>query len=667
MSKKLESNLLSGICNVMVTLIPIPIISGIFALLSHAFSITGNHSISSNLFFAYRTVQDLYPVLLCVYFSLFLCNKYKISRALVITPSILVMFILSDLLMVDNNQINLMQTFMSSAVFISIVIPIFIAKTLRKINDMGLFFRSNLPLAIEQTMNLVIWTICMITTFVIGFYSVYVLFSSIYDLLSEFFEEQSWEVPEYLSLVTYVILKNMFWFFGVNGGNFIGTYESYAPDGSVILTSFIDQYSSIGGSGSTLSLVICMILSANERYRTVGAISLVLSIFNINELVIFGVPIMLNPFMMIPFMLAPVVELSLSYYLLEFGVIEPVYESYSWMMPVFYNTYIFNGWASNEMLVQLLNLVIGMLIYYPFFRRISRLTLNSSSKVTNDKFFDYEDSRQSVGVSDVVGQINKNISAQRRIEKLQSTGSFELFYQPIFDNNSREVVSAEALIRHKSIEGVITPPTFISDFQLTGMIVDLDLWVINRALSDVNSLQKSSKAEIENISINVSPSTFLSGNFKKEFVDIVNKNNFDYRKITLEITEDVLINNESRTVLQISELRDLGVSIALDDFGSGYSSLGYLSKYTFDKVKIDRILTKNVDSSIGQEIFTLTIQMVKALGAITVVEGVENRSQLNLINNLGPCLVQGYYFYKPMDLTSFVNLLNLGSKREVYK
>ncbi|MCG9555554.1 EAL domain-containing protein [Vibrio sp. Isolate31] len=667
MSKKLESNLLLGICNVMVTLIPIPIISGCFALLSHAFSITGNHSISSNFFLAYRTVQDLYPVLLCVYFSLFLCNKYKISRALLITPSISVMFILSDLLMVDKNQINLMQTFMSSAVFISIVIPIFIAKTLRKINDMDLFFRSNLPLAIEQTMNLVIWTICIITTFVIGFYTVYVLFSAIYDLSSEFFEEQSWEVPEYLRLVTYIMLKNMFWFFGVNGGNFIGTYESYAPDGSVILTSFIDQYSSIGGAGSTLSLVICMILSANERYRTVGAISLVLSIFNINELVIFGVPIMLNPLMMIPFMLAPVVELSLSYYLLEFGVIEPVYESYSWMMPVFYNTYIVNGWASSEMLVQLLNLVIGMLIYYPFFRRISRLTLNASSKVTNDKFFDYEDSRQSVGVSDVVGQINKNISAQRRIEKLQSTGSFELFYQPILDNNSRQVVSAEALIRHKSIEGVITPPTFISDFHLTGMIVDLDLWVINRALSDVNSLQKSSKAEIENISINVSPSTFLSGNFKKEFVDIVNKNNFDYRKITLEITEDVLINNESRTVLQISELRDLGVSIALDDFGSGYSSLGYLSKYKFDKVKIDRILTKNVDSSIGQEIFTLTIHMVKALGAITVVEGVENRSQLNLIKDLGPCLVQGYYLYKPMDLTSFVNIFNLGRKREVYK
>tara|TARA_Y100001960_G_C14770033_1_gene879365 strand:+ start:1215 stop:2873 length:1659 start_codon:yes stop_codon:yes gene_type:complete len=548
---------------------------------------------------------------------------------------------------------------MSSAVFISIVIPLLIANSLRKINDMNLFVRSNLPLAIEQTMNLIIWTICMITIFALGFYVFYMIFCNIYDLCSNFLDRQHWKVPEYVSLVTYVIIKNITWFFGVNGSNFIPMYESYSPDDSVIITSFIDQYSSIGGSGSTLSLVICMILSSNERYRTVGAISLVLSIFNINELVIFGVPIMLNPLMMIPFMLAPIVELLFAYSLLEVGIIEPVYESYSWMMPAFYNTYVLNGWMSNEMLVQFINLMIGIVIYYPFFRKINRLTSNSSSNKTNDKFFDYEDSRQIVGISDVVGQVNKNINAQRNIEKLQSTGSFELFYQPIFSNESNEIVSAEALIRHKSRDGRITPPTFISDFYLTGMIVDLDMWVINRALSDVNTVNQTKDKVINNISINVSPLTFLSNYFTRDFVEIVEKNDFDYKNITLEITEDVLINNESRTVVQISALRELGVSIALDDFGSGYSSLGYLSKYKFDKVKIDRLLTQSTDSEIGQEIFSLTVQVVKALGAITVVEGVENESQLNIVNKLGPCLVQGYYFYKPMDLNTFVNLTEL--------
>ncbi len=104
---------------------------------------------------------------------------------------------------------------------------------------------------------------------------------------------------------------------------------------------------------------------------------------------------------------------------------------------------------------------------------------------------------------------------------MQSTGKFELFYQPICSENKDSIVSVEALLRHRSHEGKITPPTFITDFQLTGMIVDLDLWVIQKALLDFRKIDISLDNALENIAINVSPITFLSDSFIKNFVDIV--------------------------------------------------------------------------------------------------------------------------------------------------
>ena len=109
------------------------------------------------------------------------------------------------------------------------------------------------------------------------------------------------------------------------------------------------------------------------------------------------------------------------------------------------------------------------------------------------------------------------------------------------------------------------------------------------------------------------------------------------------------------------------MSIALDDFGSGYSSLGYLSKYKFDKVKIDRALTNNIDTEIGSKLFMLTTQIVKTLGAVAIVEGVETERQLKSVNRLGPCLVQGYYFFRPMSLSALNNLLTSKSSKAIDK
>lgn len=662
-----KNKIFLGICNVMVTLIPIPIISGLLSLLAHATSSYGDKTVSSFLYSSSHVIQEVYPLLLCVYFSLFLSNKYKLSRAMVITPSLSTMFILMKAVSLTKHDDNFFEAFVSSSVFLSIIVPIFVANLLKRISEKRFFKSESLPLVVQQTVNLIVWTLLAIFSFIFCFEVVYEFLCLALDSAKVVLNSNEWVAPEYLQIALYLFFKNITWFFGINGANFIGEYELYAPQGSLVLTSFLDQYSALGGSGSTLSLVICMILCWNYRYKALGSISLLFGMFNINELVIFGVPIMLNPFMMVPFILIPIVQALIAYFFLSLGVIEPVIDNYNWMLPTFYNTFHLYGWLSNEMLLQILNFTIGVLIYFPFFKRISNLTFYSSVNMTSDKFFDYEDSRQALGIGDVVGQVNKSINAQRNIERLQSTGKFELFYQPICSENKDSIVSVEALLRHRSHEGKITPPTFITDFQLTGMIVDLDLWVIEKALLDFKKIDIPLDNELENIAINVSPITFLSDSFIKNFVEIVLSSDVAFSEITLEITEDVLISDESGTVAKIAELRGLGVSIALDDFGSGYSSLGYLSKYKFDKVKIDRALTNNIDTEIGSKLFMLTTQIVKTLGAVAIVEGVETERQLKSVNRLGPCLVQGYYFFRPMSLSALNNLLTSKSSKAIDK
>lgn len=137
---------------------------------------------------------------------------------------------------------------------------------------------------------------------------------------------------------------------------------------------------------------------------------------------------------------------------------------------------------------------------------------------------------------------------------------------------------------------------------------------------------------------------------------MIHQSALSYSQVEFEITEDMLIQDEHRTHRVLSELREAGVKIALDDFGSGYSSIGYLSKYDFDKVKIDRSLVLNLDNKNGRELFRLTAKLVKITGAETVAEGIETERELEFMAEQGIDLIQGFYFYKPMPFDDITKL-----------
>ncbi|MBV6446715.1 GGDEF and EAL domain-containing protein [Nitrosomonas sp.] len=234
----------------------------------------------------------------------------------------------------------------------------------------------------------------------------------------------------------------------------------------------------------------------------------------------------------------------------------------------------------------------------------------------------------------------------------------ELYFQPIVDIDSR-IVSLEVLLRWKHIkEGWISPVKFIPLAEESGLILPLGDWMIKSACLQVKSWLNTGYT-VPNLSINISVKQFQHKSFLPSLRQILYETEVTANHLTLEITESLLIKNDSMVKKTLNLLSDLGFIIAIDDFGTGYSSLSYLKHFPIDKLKIDRsfindIITDENDAAI----VTATIMMAHSLGMKVVAEGVETEKQLSFLNEKGCDLYQGYYFGKPIPAMQIAELLS---------
>ncbi|MDP3406945.1 bifunctional diguanylate cyclase/phosphodiesterase [Bosea sp. (in: a-proteobacteria)] len=239
------------------------------------------------------------------------------------------------------------------------------------------------------------------------------------------------------------------------------------------------------------------------------------------------------------------------------------------------------------------------------------------------------------------------------LRKACEDGSLELFYQPIIDLRSGEVVSREALMRWRHpTRGMVPAGLFIPVAEQSGLIATIGDWAIRQACRDAATWEKHI-----GVSVNISPLQFRE---PRRIVDAV-KNalisaNLSSQRLTLEVTESLLIEDNKTTLGVIDELRTLGVTFALDDFGTGYSSLAYLSTYPFAQVKIDQSFTRTVHSSeASKAIIEAVCQLARRLSMNVVVEGIETEQQRIAVQLLGAQRAQGYLFGRPAPLASFMD------------
>jgi diguanylate cyclase (GGDEF)-like protein len=232
-----------------------------------------------------------------------------------------------------------------------------------------------------------------------------------------------------------------------------------------------------------------------------------------------------------------------------------------------------------------------------------------------------------------------------------------LVYQPMLDLESERVVGVEALLRWRHPQnGVIPPDAFIPIAEENGLIVPIGRWVLEQACAQGAAWQR--EGHELTVAVNVSARQLERLEFVAEVAGALRVSGLEPARLTLEITETVLMLKPDFTASLLNELKALGVRIAVDDFGTGYSSLAYLRQFPVDSLKIDRTFITSVARSSEAHALTHTlIQLGKALGLETLAEGVEEHDQVHELQLEGCDLAQGFLFSRPLSPEALVHFL----------
>ncbi|WP_423478904.1 putative bifunctional diguanylate cyclase/phosphodiesterase [Priestia megaterium] len=253
-------------------------------------------------------------------------------------------------------------------------------------------------------------------------------------------------------------------------------------------------------------------------------------------------------------------------------------------------------------------------------------------------------------------RIIKTISMENELKYALERHEFQLVYQPLIDLKTSGVIGAEALIRWDSAKfGTVYPNEFLPILEEVGLIVPVGKWVLEEACKQMKAwTELNSKAS--KIGVNVSPIQLKSSRFVAEMEQILKKTGLEPHFLELEITESVIQNSqESKKVL--NRLRSLGVKVAMDDFGTCYSSLSYLKHLPINTLKIDKSFIDELDE-VGKVLVETIIQMGKKLNFDLTAEGIENEEQLQFVTEQGCHIGQGYLFDKPLSPEEMSRLLN---------
>ena len=230
-------------------------------------------------------------------------------------------------------------------------------------------------------------------------------------------------------------------------------------------------------------------------------------------------------------------------------------------------------------------------------------------------------------------------------------GELMLYYQPVVELTTGRVTAVESLLRWRHpVRGIVMPADFIPLAEENGMIIQIGLWALERACYQVKAWQ-ADPGIIPSlaVSVNLSARQFRQSDLVSSIAGILERTGVSPSSLRLEITETVGMEDAEQTMVMLKELRDLGLSIALDDFGMGHSALSYLKRFPVDTLKLDRLFISGLGTDKGDAaIVQASIKLAKDMGLKVTAEGVETRDQIQVLYSLGCDSGQGYFFARPM-------------------
>jgi diguanylate cyclase (GGDEF)-like protein/PAS domain S-box-containing protein len=250
----------------------------------------------------------------------------------------------------------------------------------------------------------------------------------------------------------------------------------------------------------------------------------------------------------------------------------------------------------------------------------------------------------------------QQVELETDLRRAWERGEFRIHYQPLISLQDGAVAAFEALVRWQHPQrGLIYPAEFITVAEETGLIMDIDRWVLRESCCQLEAWQRRFPRETPiAVSVNLSSKHFSQPLLVAQVQQVLQETKLQKGSLWIEITESVLMENPESATVALSSLRGLGVQVCLDDFGTGYSSLSYLCRFPADAIKIDRSFVAQITSQQTKNVGMVKaiVTLAKTLGMRVVAEGVETKEQLAQLSALNCDYAQGYLFAEPVDAQS---------------
>jgi EAL domain-containing protein (putative c-di-GMP-specific phosphodiesterase class I)/cellobiose-specific phosphotransferase system component IIC len=468
--------------------------------------------------------------------------------------------------------------------------------------------------------------------------------------------------PPLLTAAIYSVLNSLLWWAGIHGYYALLPLLEWLPAQSSAAQpwsqSALGVFVFIGGSGGTASLILALLLSARERkHRLVAAFSVVPACLNVNELLLFGLPLIFNRHLFWPFVLVPLLNLCSAVLALHLGLLPPIEMRIPFTGPLLLNALFGSGGQHGALALQLVNIALGTAVYLPFVRRFEQARRLNHDAVPLRALESSYARRREEAVLTLDDPVLRNLNVQQdrwhlrsRLKRLDQ-GDFLLHYQPKVAHLSGQVVSCEALLRLQLPQGqLLSPAAFLDDLARAGLMREVDLWVLQAVVLQVSEWKDEGMAPLS-MAVNMSVDTLGDARTLKACTRLIADCPWP---VIVEITEQALVGDEASTQAAIAALKQAGATVHVDDFGTGFSSLSYLHRFDIDGIKIDRSFTLSLDRERGRTVFAALCSLAQALGLDLVVEGVEHDWQLAQLPPWPDLTVQGWIHAPALPPERFV-------------
>ncbi len=459
----------------------------------------------------------------------------------------------------------------------------------------------------------------------------------------------------YLGGVLYTSLNSILWFFGIHGANVLHPLlmqlnQTSSAGLGIVNESFLGAFVFMGGCGGTFSLIVSILLfSKSKTLRLLAIASIPIGLLNINELLLFGLPIILNPRMLVPFLVVPIVNVVVALAIFGFGWVAIPNADIPLNSLIGFNAYVATHNDIHAVGLQLFNIILGSMIYRPFVKAVEQDSLKPLSVYLKSLKMTYTHLNEEASLfsDDVVQSSNALRSSQvRKRQQLERLAELDFFleYQPQIEAGSKKFVGAEALLRARDKLGkVIMPFEFLPWLTEAGLMKSIDLWVADEAFEQ-DAIWQQMGIDVP-IKINVTGATLGD---KVATNELIKKISQAKGRISIEIIEQDFSSALEEVVDAIKRIHEFGGKVYIDDFGTGYSSLSYLNSLNADYLKVDRSFVLALETEGGQKVMSGIFNFADALGLSLVVEGVETEDQLSKIPKNVPFSVQGWLYSKAL-------------------